>query len=108
MNYPDHIVWEIDDGTEIKVYFEYDPGEDQWFDARAGVGSPGYPPSVEITEVDFGKGRESIEVYPQLNLDAIHVRIVDTLAAVDETDDAEYVEHLVTKHEEMFRIEDYR
>ena len=52
-------------------------------------------------------GRESIEVYTQLNLDAIHVRIVDTLAAVDETNDAEYVEHLVTKHEEMFRIEDY-
>jgi hypothetical protein len=107
MNYPDHIVWEIDDGTEIKVYFEYDLGEAQWFDARAGVGSPGYPPSVEITEVDFGRGREGVGVYPQLNLDAIHVRIVDTLAAVDETNDAEYVEHLVTKHEEMSRFEDH-
>lgn len=108
MNYPNHIDCEADDGTEFKVYFEYDPGESQWFDARAGVGSPGYPPSIEITEVDFGKGRESVETYPQLNLDAIHDRIVDVLAEIDETNDAEYTEHLVSKHEEMFRFEDYR
>ena len=36
------------------VRYDYEPGEDQWFDARQGVGSPGYPPSVEITEVKAG------------------------------------------------------
>ena len=35
-------------GREVEVEFDFDRGESQWFDARAGVGSPGYGPSVEI------------------------------------------------------------
>lgn len=108
MNYPDHIVWEIDDGTEIKVYFEYDPGEAQWFDARAGVGSPGYPASIQIKEVDFGCGREDVNVYPQLNLDAIHNQIADTVQAAENDDEAEYLEYLITQHEDSRRLEDYQ
>ena len=45
----------------FRVRFDYDEGEDQWFDARAGVGSPGYPASVEVTEVDFGNGWQTVE-----------------------------------------------
>lgn len=37
---------------EHKVTFDFDPGESQWFDARAGVGSPGYGPELQITEID--------------------------------------------------------
>jgi hypothetical protein len=36
---------------ELPCRFDYDPGEDQWFDARQGVGSPGYPASVVVTSV---------------------------------------------------------
>ena len=42
----------------VMVRFDYDLGEEQWFDARAGVGSPGYPPSLEITEINAGDGWE--------------------------------------------------
>lgn len=108
MSVPEFVTCETDEGVEFKVYFDYDPGEDQWFDARAGVGSPGYPSSIEITGVDFGCGRESVNVSHQLNLDAIHNQIVDTVQAAENDDEAEYLEHLITKHEDICRLEDYR
>ena len=40
----------IDDEIAL-VRYDYDGGEEEWFDARAGVGSPGYAASVEITEI---------------------------------------------------------
>jgi hypothetical protein len=52
MKLPDLTVTLNDD--EIACRYEYDPGEDQWFDARAGVGSPGYPAAVFVTEVCVG------------------------------------------------------
>jgi hypothetical protein len=108
MSIPEFVTCETDEGVEFKVYFDYDPGEDQWFDARAGVGSPGYPASIEIMEVDFGCGREDVGVYPQLNLDAIHNQIVDSVQAAEEDDEAEYLEHLIAKHEDSRRLEDYQ
>jgi hypothetical protein len=45
-----------DDDTPVIVRYDYDEGEEQWFDARAGVGSPGYPGGVFITEVKIGDG----------------------------------------------------
>jgi hypothetical protein len=38
-------------GTRLKVRYDYDPGESQRFDAKAGVGSPGSDPCVEILEI---------------------------------------------------------
>lgn len=80
--------------TEFKAYFDYDEGEEQWFDARAGVGSPGYPPSVCLTEVDFGKGLEPVENYPQLNVAAVEQQIADKIDALHEAYWAEYAEHM--------------
>lgn len=108
MPHPDFIMCETDEGVEFKVYFDYDKGEEQWFDARAGVGSPGYPPSIEIlataTEVDF----EDLNVYPQLNLDAIYNDIADMIQAAEEGDEAEYIEHLIAERDDMDRLEEYR
>ena len=108
MPHPDFIMCETDEGVEFKVYFDYDKGEEQWFDARAGVGSPGYPPSIEILEVDFGRGREDVSVYPQLNLDAIYNDIADMIQAAEEGDEAEYIEHLIAERDDMDRLEEYR
>ena len=65
------------DDRDFRVRYEFDPGEEQWFDARAGVGSPGYPAEVSVIEVDFGAGWESPDVYPQLNMDAIEQACID-------------------------------
>ena len=46
-----------DDGRPAIVRYDADPGEEQWFDARAGVGSPGYPGGVAVTEVKVGDGQ---------------------------------------------------
>jgi len=80
--------------TEFKAYFDYDEGEEQWFDARAGVGSPGYPPSVCLNEVDFGKGLEPVENYPQLNVEAVKQEIMDKINVLHEAYWAEYAEHM--------------
>ena len=79
----------------FRVRFDYDRGEQQWFDARAGVGSPGYGPSVCITEVNLGSGWEAPDMYPQLNLDACEQEVLERLADLEadeqaERDEAEY------------------
>jgi hypothetical protein len=73
---------------EFRVRFDYDRGESQWFDARAGVGSPGYDPSVMLTEVNFGRGWETPDVYPQLNIDQIEQEIMDKLIEIESADNA--------------------
>ena len=87
-------LWHED--TNFRVRFDYEPGEAQWFDHRAGVGGPGYDPSVAITEVNFGKGWESPDAYPQLNMTACEQEVMEKLAEIDECDraareDAEYM-----------------
>lgn len=90
--------------TEIELYcddlvflarFDYDRGEAQWFDARAGVGSPGYDPSVTITEVNIGAGWESPETYPQIDIAACEEQLMEKLAELEADeqaarDEAEY------------------
>ena len=82
----------FDGDTEFRVRFDYDRGEDQWFDARAGVGSPGYPPSVEITEVNFGSGWQDPNLYPQLDLDACANDVMERLAELEREDYEERAE----------------
>ena len=77
-----------DDSGTFRVRFDYNRGESQWFDARAGVGSPGYDPFVEVTEVNFGAGWESPDVYPQLDLAACEVEIMERLAELESDDQA--------------------
>ena len=61
--------------AEHKVTFEHDPGESQWFDARAGVGSPGYAAYVEILEID-----PPIEL-TEAEADAVEQEIMDSIDA---------------------------
>ena len=53
-----------DDDTPVIVRYDYDEGEEQWFDARAGVGSPAYPGGVAITEVKIGDGEWTDDFTP--------------------------------------------
>ena len=86
-------LWHED--TPFRVRFDYDRGEAQWFDARAGVGGPGCDPSVCITEVNFGNGWESPDAYPQINFDAFEDEVMEKLAGLEADeqaarDEAEY------------------
>ena len=74
----------------FRVRFDYDKGEAMWFDARAGVGSPGHDPSVWITEVNFGAGWELPEVYPQLDIAACEQEVMDRLGELQEAENAAY------------------
>ncbi len=74
--------------TAFRVRFDYDRGEPQWFDARAGVGSPGYDPSVSITEVNFGAGWELPDAYPQLDLAACESEVMEKLADLEADENA--------------------
>ena len=74
---PAHFVAYTQDDTEFWFRADYDAGEEQWFDARAGVGSPGYGPIADVTEVSFDAGKtwEPPYTYPQLNLDALEEQV---------------------------------
>jgi hypothetical protein len=79
----------------FRVRFDYDRGEQQWFDVRAGVGSPGYDPSVSINEVNFGEGWKSPDAYPQLDMEKYENQVLEKIAELeaDEQDaraEAEY------------------
>jgi hypothetical protein len=69
---PDHYVITVDD-VDLKCYFDFDPGEEQWFDARAGVGSPGYPACVELvkTEPDINLSPAGVDYVEQEIMDRI-------------------------------------
>lgn len=69
---PDHYVITVDD-VDLKCYFDFDLGEEQWFDARAGVGSPGYPAYVELvnTEPDVNLSPAGVEYVEQEIMDRI-------------------------------------
>lgn len=86
-------LWHED--TAFRVRFDYDPGESQWFDARAGVGCPGHGPGVCINEINFGSGWEPPEAFPQLNLDRCEEEVMEKLAELEADehaarDEAEY------------------
>jgi hypothetical protein len=78
------------DDAPFLVRYDYDAGEEQWFDARAGVGSPGYPASVQLTEVNFGAKWETPDAYPQLDVEAIEHEIMERIDQEAEAFFAEY------------------
>ena len=51
----------LSDDREVIVRYDYSPEERQWFDARAGVGSPGCDAELCITEINLGNGFVSID-----------------------------------------------
>jgi hypothetical protein len=70
----------LSDDREVIVRFDYDPGEDQWFDARAGVGSPGYSAELCITEINLCNGFVSID---QSGLDEAEIERLEDRLMVD-------------------------
>ena len=96
-------VWHGD--LAILVRFDYDRGESQWFDARAGVGSPGHDPCVDITECNVGSGwclpHQLQESFDGLDFNKLEQQVMDRLieleadeqAARDEAEYAAWNEH---------------
>ena len=95
MKLPTELELRDQDDKPFRVRFDYDRGEQQWFDARAGVGGPGYDPSVCITEVNFGGGWESPETFNPIDIDGWENEVMDKLIELEAEeqaarDDAEY------------------
>lgn len=80
-NVPEFITLHDQNDLSFKVRFDYSPGEEQWFDARVGCGSPGYPACIEIYEVDFGEGWKPLEAYPQLNVKQMEAEVWEAIDA---------------------------
>ncbi len=69
------------DGGDWLVRYDYDPGEDQWFDARQGVGSPGHPPSLEITEVKWRGDWVAPNAVPLFSVELAEQSVMDAIDA---------------------------
>lgn len=71
-------------GESVQVRFDYDPGESQWFDHRAGVGSPGSDPCVEINEVNMGNGWLEPDDINENDLEALQSALWDKIAEMQQ------------------------
>lgn len=99
MKYPDEFELFAADDTPFRVRYDYDKGEQQWFDARAGVGSPGYDAYVCITEVNFGDGWKSPDEFQDIDWSAYEAAVMQRLIDIDEAvqaarDEREYNDFL--------------
>ena len=70
----------LSDDTVVIVRYDYSPAENQWFDARAGVGSPGSDAELYITEINLGNGFVSID---QSGLDDAEIERLEDRLMVD-------------------------
>lgn len=70
----------LSDDREVIVRYDYSPAESQWFDARAGVGSPGCDAELCITEINLGNGFVSID---QSGLDDAEIERLEDRLMVD-------------------------
>jgi hypothetical protein len=70
----------LSDDLEVIVRYDYSPEERQWFDARAGVGSPGCDAEICITEINLGNGFVSID---QSGLDDAEIERLEDRLMVD-------------------------
>ena len=88
MKYPDHFDLS-DDELSIRVKYDYDRGEQHWFDAKAGVGSPGYDPSVSITEVSIDGGAWTTpDAYPQFDWERYEQQVMEMLIELEADEQA--------------------
>jgi len=86
---------ELELSSGLVVRYEYDPGEEQYFDARAGVGSPGYPPEFYVTEIKVGDEWKPAEDCAHLDVAAIEAeaaqKLIDWQSAENaQADEAKY------------------
>ena len=93
----------LHDDREVVVRYDYDKGEREWFDHRAGVGGPGCDPSVTITEIDLGDGFVAPDRcgLPQRTIDGLEEQLMNRLCDEEEiaegaTAEAEYQDWLAS------------
>lgn len=92
MSLPTELEFFDADDNPYRVRFDYDRGEQQWFDARAGVGSPGYDPSVDVTEINFGDGWKTPDEVPGFDFAKCEEEVMDRLIELEDSERAEYDE----------------
>ena len=74
----------LDDGTDVRVRYDYDRGEEQWFDARAGVGSPGYDAYACVTELSFdGIKWSTPDMHPDIDFDKLDQTLMEKIAEAE-------------------------
>jgi hypothetical protein len=69
-----------------RVRFDYYPGEPMRWNGLTGVGNPASDPSVAITEVNFGRGWESPDVYHEVDWSALESEVMEKLAELEAED----------------------
>jgi hypothetical protein len=94
----------IDDEVTV-VRYDYDPGEEEWFDARAGVGSPGYGPSLEITEICDEDGNWHPVTGDELWYSRVEDEIMDAMIEKNAADDQDQYESYQADQEYWKQIE---
>lgn len=88
-------------GTQLKVRYDYDPGESQWFDARAGVGGPGSDPCVEVLEIHVHDGQWlCCSCLNDEAREAIEEALMEKIAEIDAERDLERADALYDKFKE--------
>lgn len=95
MKFPTELEFTVEvNGQEIavNVRYDFDRGEAQWFDARAGVGSPGCDPSVEITEVNLGEGWKTPDLCDGLPIEQLEDLLLEKLGELEEAENAQAAE----------------
>ena len=98
----------LSDDREVIVRYDYDPGESQWFDAKAGVGSPGYNAEVCITEINLGNGFVSIDKsgLDDAEIERLEDRLMVDIAEEEEKINAERDEAEYNAWNEKLSLED--
>jgi hypothetical protein len=80
---------------DVSVRYDYDRGEPQSWNGLTGVGSPGYDPCVEITEVRFPAGAwETPDRYPQIDWSMIEDEVLQRLAELYVEEQAAYSDYM--------------
>lgn len=93
MKIPPHLPVTIGDAKGL-AFFDYDRGEEQWFDARAGVGNPGYPASVSINEIHFFGETILPETLSEETLQRMEQEIIDQIVELEREDGCDAPEAL--------------
>jgi hypothetical protein len=78
----------------VTVRYDYDPGESQWFDHRAGVGGPGCDPWVEISEIKTDDGWRTPDELPEMDLEAVEEALMARIGEMQAERDHERADAL--------------
>ena len=98
----------LSDDRDVIVRYDYSPGESQWFDAKAGVGSPGYNAELFITEINLGNGFVSIDQsgLDDAEIERLEDRLMVDIAEEESERNAEFEEAEYNAWNEKLSLED--